>query len=71
MPVELYVHVCYTIIAGKGNRPEYAGQEASRMEDNMTNDQFNSLLETLAKLIESKALTVEEAATIVRDAKTK
>ena len=35
----------------------------------MTNKQFNSHLETLAKLIEKTATTVEEAAQIVRDAK--
>ncbi len=35
----------------------------------MSNEQFNSHLETLAKLIEAEAKTVEEAAQIVRDAK--
>lgn len=35
----------------------------------MSNDQFNSHLETIAKLIESEAHTVEEAAKIVRNAK--
>ena len=35
----------------------------------MSNEQFNSHLETLAKLIEKTATTVEEAAQIVRDAK--
>lgn len=35
----------------------------------MSNEQFNSHLETLAKLIEAKATTVEEAAQIIRDAK--
>ena len=35
----------------------------------MSNEQFNSHLETLAKLIEDEAKTVEEAAQIVRDAK--
>ena len=35
----------------------------------ITNEQFNSHLETLAKLIEAEAKTVEEAAQIVRDAK--
>jgi len=37
----------------------------------MTNAEFNAFLETLAKLIESKATTPEEAAEIVREAKTK
>ena len=35
----------------------------------MSNEQFNSHLETLAKLIEKTATTVEEAAQIIRDAK--
>lgn len=35
----------------------------------ITNEQFNSHLETLAKLIEAEAKTVAEAAQIVRDAK--
>ena len=40
------------------------------MDDmSMTNAQYNALLETLAKLIEAKAATVEEAAQIVRGAK--
>ena len=37
--------------------------------DGMTNAEFNAFLETLARLIESKAKTVEEAAEIVRAAK--
>lgn len=41
------------------------------MEDGMTNAEFNSFLETLAKLVESTAKTPEEAAQIIRDAKTK
>ena len=36
----------------------------------MTNLQFNAFLESLAKLIEAKALTVAQAAEIVRQAKT-
>lgn len=39
--------------------------------ETMTNDQLNAFLENLARLIEAKAITVEEAAQIVRDAKTK
>lgn len=37
----------------------------------MSNAQWNAFLETLAKLIEAKATTPQEAAQIVRDAKTK
>lgn len=40
------------------------------MNESMTNNQLDAFLETLAKLIESKAKTVEEAAAIVRQAKT-
>ena len=36
------------------------------MENGMTNDEFNTVLEMLAQLIESKATTVQEAAEIVR-----
>ena len=35
-----------------------------------TNAQYDSQLETLAQLIEAKAKTIEEAANIVRNAKT-
>ena len=35
----------------------------------ISNEQFNSHLETLAKLIEAKATTVAEAVQIVREAK--
>ena len=41
------------------------------MQDGMTNDQLNAMLETIAKLVEAKAKTVEEAAKIIRDSKTK
>ena len=37
--------------------------------EGMTNAEFNAFLEPLAKLIESKAATVEEAAELVRAAK--
>ena len=40
------------------------------MSEPMTNAQLDAYLETLAKLIESKAKTVEEAAELVRQAKT-
>ena len=41
------------------------------MQEGMTNAQFNQFLETLAKLIESKADSPAEAAEIVREAKVK
>lgn len=40
------------------------------MKEGMTNAQLDAFLETLAKLVESKAKTVEEAAEIIRKAKT-
>ena len=40
------------------------------MQDKMTNAEFNAFLETLAKLIESRAKTPDEAAKLVREAKT-
>ena len=36
----------------------------------MTNAQLDAFLETLAKLVENKATTVEEAAELIRQAKT-
>lgn len=39
--------------------------------EEMTNAEFDALLETLAQLIEAKAKTVEEAAEIVRSKKSK
>lgn len=37
----------------------------------MTNHEFDEFLEMLAQLVESKAKTVEEAAQIIRDRKSK
>lgn len=44
---------------------------SEEMENGMTNAEFNAFLETLAQLVESKATTIEEAAEIIRQAKTK
>lgn len=41
------------------------------MSNGMTNAEFNAFLETLAKLVESKAKTVKDAADIIRKSKTK
>ena len=38
--------------------------------DQMTNAQWDAILETIAKRIESEAITPEDAARIVREAKT-
>lgn len=40
------------------------------MSEGMTNNQLNAFFETLAKLVESQARTVEEAAELIRKAKT-
>lgn len=40
------------------------------MEIGMTNAELNSFLEVLAKLVECKAMTVDEAAELIRSAKT-
>ena len=60
--------MAYNNIVRQRNEPLMKGSEA--VIEGMTNAEFNSFLETLAKLIESKATTVEEAAQIVREAKT-
>ena len=39
------------------------------MDEGMSNQQLDAMLETIAKLIEADAKTPEEAAQIVRDAK--
>ena len=52
--------------ATKRNIP---GRRWEGMEEGLTNNQLNVILETIAKLIEAKA--TQEAAQIVRDAKTK
>ena len=44
--------------------------EQTEEEQGMTNAQLNAFLESLAKLIEAKATTVEQAAELVRQAKT-
>ena len=41
-----------------------------RMSKTVSNKQFDAFLDTLAELVESKAKTVEEAAEIIRKAKT-
>lgn len=43
--------------------------EPNGEEQEMTNAQFNAFLENLAKLIEAKAETVEQAAELIRQAK--
>lgn len=40
-------------------------------EEGMSNAQLNAFLETLANLVEAKALTVAEAVELIRQAKTK
>ena len=52
----------------KTNSPCY--RKENKVEE-MNNQQLNTLLEQIAKLIEAKAQTPQEAAQIVREAKTK
>ena len=56
-----------------GNIRINLGREGTNegMINGMTNQQYNANLEILARLIEAKARTPEEAARIVREAKTK
>lgn len=44
---------------------------SEEMPEEMTNAEFDAFLETLAQLIEAKAETIEEAAAIIRDKKSK
>lgn len=44
--------------------------EQTEGEQGMTNAQLNAFLETLARLVEEKALTGEQAADLIRQAKT-
>lgn len=63
--------MCYHIITARGG-PLVSNQVGGeRMEHGMTNAEFDAFLETLAQLIEAKAKTVEEAAALVRDKKSK
>jgi len=60
----------YNSITRLKNNLDYTGRRLERMYEGMSNAQLNALLETLAKLIEKSAKTPEEAAQIVREAKT-
>ena len=66
--LDFYTPMWYNIYVRQRGNPEKKGSE--EMSEGMTNSQLNAYLETLAKLIESKAKTVEEAAEIIRKAKT-
>ena len=46
-------------------------QKEVRKLKEMTNQQFDTFLETLAELIEAKATTIQEAVQIIRDKKSK
>ena len=58
---------CTIILVRQGITP-YGRRED--MSEGMTNAQLDTLLEQLAKLIESSASTVQEAAEMIRQAKT-
>jgi hypothetical protein len=61
--------IVYNVLVRQRGTPLTKGSEV--MEDGMTNAEFNAFLETLARLVESKAKTLEEAAELIREAKTK
>lgn len=54
----------------KGKQKEVNEMNERREESGMTNAQLDAFLETLARLIESDAENIEQAAEIVRNAKT-
>lgn len=58
----------YNIYVRQRGKPDKKGSE--EMTEGMTNQQFDQMLENLAKLIESKAKTPQEAAQLVRETKT-
>lgn len=62
-----YTHRCIIFNVRQRGNPDEKGSE--EMTEGMTNAEFNSFLEQIAKLIEAKAQTPQEAAEIVRDAK--
>lgn len=63
----IYGTIGYNIIVRQGGNLFKKGSE--EMEKEMSSAQFNAFLETIAKLIESKASTVTEAVEIIREAK--
>lgn len=65
--IDIPRRVWYNNTRKAGDNP-LKGEE--KMSKEMTNKQFDAYLETLAQLVESKAKTVEEAAEIIRNAKT-
>lgn len=67
VPIEGHCVMCYYILVRQRKTTLMKGSED--MEQGMTNAEFNAFLETLAKLVESKAKTVAEAAEIIRQAK--
>ena len=70
--IDGYVHNWYNIITAREKHPSEYTAGGKGMDENMsmTNAQYDSMLETLARLIEVAAKTPAEAAQIVRDAKT-
>lgn len=67
LSIYILTQVCYNIVVRQGETP-LKGEEKM---DEMTNHEFDEFLEMLAQLIESKAKTVEEAAEIIRERKSK
>ena len=64
-----YVIAIIIILVRQGRKSFTEGSE--ELENGMTNAELNSFLETLAKLVEATAKNPQEAAEIIRQAKTK
>ena len=58
------------ILQVSGGKPTDKSKAGGKDMDQMTNAQWDAILETIAKRIESEAITPEDAARIVREAKT-
>lgn len=60
---------CYGIAAGFAQKTSVACMEGSENMEPQTNAELNVLLEVLAKLVEQTAVSAEDAARIIREAK--
>jgi len=70
----MYRYICYYkhVRQRRSEGDEHTARYERRedVENGMTNAEFNSFLETLAKLVEATAKDPKEAAKIIREAKT-
>ena len=67
-PLDKPPGVCYNIYVRQGETSER--KEVRKVEE-MTNHELDEFLEMLAQLVESKAKTIQEAAEIIRQRKSK